>query len=107
MKLWFSPYKLYPATHLNAQVNQGERAGALIKIETKNNLTGYADFHRPKLLAGLNQFETLKELRSLANKPDFKKSLSLAHRDAESYLFKEDKLKNGPELIEGPFLNFY
>lgn len=94
MKVWFSPYKLYPATHLNAQVNQGERAGALVKIQTEEGLVGYADFHRPKLLEDLNQFETLKELRSLVNKPDFARTLSLAERNAKGYQFKETKIKN-------------
>ena len=96
MKCWISPYKLYPQTHLNAQVNQGERAGALVKVEFDIDRVGYADFHQPELLAGLNQFDNLKTIRSSANSIEFRRSIEIAKRDAdESYLFDSNlKIRN-------------
>lgn len=44
MKVWYSPYKLFPKHSLNNKTS-GSRSGFLIKIHDYNMLAGYADCH--------------------------------------------------------------
>lgn len=80
MKIWYSPYELFPLGALN-RFQKNPRRGFLIKIQTRVLAAGYADCH-PLMEFGDGSVELLiKRLEARKPTPLLKRALHLAKID--------------------------
>ena len=84
LKIWISPYKLWPFQSLN-RYSLNAREGFLIKIQTADLEAGYADCHPLREFGDKSVEECLLELRSgQIDTPLLKKSLYFAKKEGRA-----------------------
>lgn len=98
MKIWISPYELFPLASLN-RFQQKTRKGFLLKIQTSSLEAGYADCH-PLVEFGDDTVEALlKKVRSQKKSSLFERSIALAKidgraREEKRSLFSKTPIKS-------------
>jgi o-succinylbenzoate synthase len=83
MRIWYSPYELYPIKVLN-RFQQTGRIGFLLKIQTKDIAAGYADCHPIAEFGDGNSKILLEKLRAKKWTPLLKRSIHLAEVDGKA-----------------------
>ena len=83
LKCWVYFYDLHPLTQLNSRHSPSSKPGALLKVEFKEGLVGYSDYHRWCELADCNLFEKLQYMRNSRKSVEFQHSVDQAQIDAQ------------------------